>query len=125
MGHLAVEKLTIFSLQNVKHKNITSFTLYSKPILATSNSFPLIMSQILQSSGKPTDKKRRSQNSYTAPCNGIVSHGTSIGGIKVFADHTSRHKRKQNVSTIFAHCVAFHTCVPSHSDHSTYGPDES
>ena len=48
---------------------------------------------------------------YTAPCNGIVSHGPSIGGILVFADHTRGNKRKQNASTIFARCAAFHTFI--------------
>ena len=35
-----------------------------------------------------TDIEQRSRNSYTALCNGIVSHGALIGGIWVFADHT-------------------------------------
>ena len=34
-----------------------------------------------------TDIEKRSQNSYTSLCNGIVSHGAPIGGIQVFADH--------------------------------------
>ena len=31
-----------------------------------------------------TDIKGRSQTSYTAPCNDIVSHVAQIGGIRVF-----------------------------------------
>ena len=68
--------------------------------------------------------ERRSQKSYNALCGGIVSHGAQIGGIQVFADHTSRNKRKQNVSTIFTHCAVFPTCLSSSSDRSSYAPDE-
>ena len=31
--------------------------------------------------GNTTDIERRSSNSYTTPCNGVVSHGAPIGGI--------------------------------------------
>ena len=48
-----------------------------------------------------TDIERRSQTSYTAPCNRVVSHGALIGGVWVFEDHTGRNKRKQNASMIF------------------------
>ena len=72
-----------------------------------------------------TDIERRSQNSYTALCNGVVNHGAPIGGIQVFANHTRGNKRKQNVSTIFPRRAAFHECLSSHSDHSLYAPDES
>ena len=41
------------------------------------------------------DIENRSQNSYTTPCNGVVSHGA-------LADHTRGNKRKQNASMIFA-----------------------
>ena len=51
----------------------------------------------------------RSQTSYTAPCNGVVSHGAQIGGLRVFANHTHRNKCKTNASTIFAHRAAFYT----------------
>ena len=47
------------------------------------------------------DIETRSQNSYTAPYNGVVNHGALIGGIQIFAAHTRGNKRKQNVSTIF------------------------
>ena len=45
-----------------------------------------------------TDIHQRYQNSYTAPCNGIISHGARFGSLRVFADHT----RKTNALTIFA-----------------------
>ena len=54
-----------------------------------------------------TDLERRSWNSYTAPCNGVVSHGAQIGGIWVFADHTLGSKHKQNASMIFARVSIF------------------
>ena len=41
-----------------------------------------------------TDIERRSQNSYTALCNVIVSHGAPVGGILDFADHTRGNKCK-------------------------------
>ena len=44
----------------------------------------------------------RSQNLYTAPCNGVVSHGAQIGGLRVFADHTRKNKPKTNASMITA-----------------------
>ena len=71
-----------------------------------------------------TDIERRYQNSYTAPCNGVISRGAPIGGIQVFADHTHGNRRIQNASTIFASWVAFHACLSSGSDWSTYTPDE-
>ena len=71
------------------------------------------------SSYPTTDIERRSQNSYTALCNGDVSHGAPIGGIRVFADHTSGNKRKQGEPKIFMLCVAFHTCLSSRLDSST------
>ena len=41
-------------------------------------------------------------------------------GIQVFAAHSHGNKCKQNASMIFARCGAFHTCLSSRSDHSTY-----
>ena len=41
-------------------------------------------------------------------------------GVRIFADHTRGNKRKQNASTIFARRAAFHVCISSHSDRSTY-----
>ena len=35
-----------------------------------------------------TNMKRRTQNSYTAPCNSVASRGAPIGGIQVFTYHT-------------------------------------
>ena len=70
------------------------------------------------------DEERRSQNSCTAPCNGIISHGVPIRGIRVFANHTHRNKRKQNAPTIFACLAVFLTCLSPNSECSTYTPDE-
>ena len=54
-----------------------------------------------------TDIERRFQNSFTALCNGIISHGTPNCWYLLT---TCRNKRKQNMSTIFAHHAAFHAC---------------
>ena len=64
----------------------------------------------------------RSQNLYTTPCNGAGSHGLELG---VFGFLPTRHKRRQNTSTIFARCAAFHVCLFSRLDRSMYAPDES
>ena len=66
--------------------------------------------------------ERRSRNSHTDPCNGVGSHGALNGGISVFADPTRRNKHKQNAS---ARCTAFHPCLSSPSNRSTYAPEES
>ena len=72
-----------------------------------------------------TDTERRSQNSYTAPCNGVVNHGALIRGIWIFVDHKRVIKCRQNASTTFVLCALFHACLSSHSDHSADAPDES
>ena len=51
----------------------------------------------------------RYQTSYIAPCNGVVSRWAQFGGLRVFADHTCKSKRKANALTIFARRVAFNT----------------
>ena len=71
-----------------------------------------------------TDIERRSQNSYTALCNGVASHGAQMRYILVFADHTCENKRKQNASTIFACHAAFKACLSSSLDRITCVPDE-
>ena len=56
----------------------------------------------------------------------FLSHGASIGGIRVFVHHTCGNKHKQNASTIFVRHVAFHACLLSCSERSAYNaPDES
>ena len=50
--------------------------------------------------------------------------GLRLGYLDFCRPYT-RKQRKQNVSTIFAHQVAFHACLPSGSDRSTYAPDKS
>ena len=71
-------------------------------------------------SDSSTDTQGRSQTSYTAPCNGAVSHGAQIGGLWVFDDHTRKHKHKANRSTIFACCAAFYSCLSPGGGHSTF-----
>ena len=71
---------------------------------------------------------RRSQTSYTAPCNGVVSHGAQIGDLRVFTDHTRKNKRKTNVSKIFARRAAFYTRFYLHAQTAVDAgdaPDES
>ena len=60
----------------------------------------------------------RSQVSYTAPCNGVVSHWAQIGSLWVFANHTYKNKRRTNASMILACRAAFCTCLSSRSDRS-------
>ena len=59
------------------------------------------------------DLDLRSQNSYTAPCNGIINHGASVGGILIFASFTCGNKHKKNVSKIFVCRAAFYTYLSS------------
>ena len=42
-----------------------------------------------------TDIHQNSQASYTTPCNGVVSHGAQFVGLQVFADHTSKKKKRK------------------------------
>ena len=51
-----------------------------------------------------TDIHQRYQTSYTARCNGVVSHGAQFGSLRVFADHTRKSKRKINALTIW--CIS-------------------
>ena len=59
-------------------------------------------------------KPRRSQTSYTAPCNGVISHGTQIGDLWFFADHIRKNKHNTNVPTISSRCAVFYACLSSH-----------
>ena len=52
---------------------------------------------------------------YTYPCNGIFSHGTPIGGIRVFSDHTRRNKMRPRSSC----AMRRFTSLPSRLDRST------
>ena len=63
-----------------------------------------------------TDIQGRSQTLYTAPCNGVVSHGSQIWGLWVFAEHTHKNKCKTNAPMIFAGGAAFYACLSSRSD---------
>ena len=57
----------------------------------------------------------RYKTSYTAPCNGVVTHGVQFGGLHVFADHTCKNKRKTNAFTIFMCRTAFNAYLSSRS----------
>ena len=48
--------------------------------------------------------------------NGFVDHGTQIGGLRDFADHTRKYTRKTNAPTIFACRAAFYAFLSSRSD---------
>ena len=50
-----------------------------------------------------------------APCNGVISHGAQFRGLRVFANHTWKSKRKTNAFMIFPRCAAFYACLPSRS----------
>ena len=67
------------------------------------------------------DIHQRSRTSYTAPCNGVVSHRTQTGGLRVFPDHTRKKTCKMNAPTIFVHHAAFYVCLSSRSDRSRCG----
>ena len=59
---------------------------------------------------KLTDIHQRYQTSYTAPCNGVVTHGAQFSGLQVFANHSRKNKRKTNVFMIFARHSVFCAC---------------
>ena len=75
-----------------------------------------------------TEMQGRSQTSYTSPCNGVVSHGSQIGGLRVFADHARKNKSKAKASTIFSRSVALYSCfiftLRPQKMQATYAPDE-
>ena len=71
-----------------------------------------------------TNIERISQNSYTALCNGVISYGALIGGIR-FLPTKHVETNKQNASTMFMRRAAFQACLSSPLDHSTYAPDKS
>ena len=59
-----------------------------------------------------TDLDQRYQTSYTAPCNGIISHRATIGGILVLPDYKiCGNKHKQNAPMIFAQLHVL-VCAP-------------
>ena len=66
-----------------------------------------------------TDIERGSQNSYTSPCNGVVSYGAQIGVFRFLPSAHIWKRLEENASTIFAHCAAFHTCLSLLSDCGT------
>ena len=59
----------------------------------------------------------RSQTSYTAPYNGVVSHGLKLGVFGILVT-TCKNKRKTNVYTILACRGVFYACLSSPSDRS-------
>ena len=62
-----------------------------------------------------TDIHQRYQTSYTALCNGVVSHGFQFGGLRGFGYRTHKSKRKTNAFRIFACRAAFYACLSSGS----------
>ena len=44
--------------------------------------------------------KGRSQTSYTASCNGVVSHGAQIGGLQGFSPHMLKQMRPWSLRTV-------------------------
>ena len=76
-----------------------------------------------------TDIQGKSQTWYTAPCNGVVSHGDQIGGIRVFADNTRNTSAKQMRPRSSRAMQHYNAYLSSRSDCSrsmqvTYAPDE-
>ena len=69
--------------------------------------------------------QKRDPRTSLLPRNGVVSYGAQIEGFRVFADHARENKRKKNAPTIFARRAAFHACLFSRSERSTYTPDVS
>ena len=74
---------------------------------------------------KLTDTERRSQNSSTAPCKGVISHGAPIGVFKFLpTTHTETNTNKMCPRSSCT--MGYFTCgLSSCSDHSTYTLDKS
>ena len=58
--------------------------------------------------------RREIQDLLYVPCNGVVSHGAPIGGIRVFANHTQNKRKQKRVQDL---CAASHaqTTADGHS----------
>ena len=68
--------------------------------------------------------ERGSHDSYTALCNGVVSHGAPIGGYSGFADHTHGNTNKMHSRS--SRAVQRFTIVHLHVQTAVhYAPDES
>ena len=76
----------------------------------------------------------RSQTSYTAPCNGVVSHGAQIGDLWVFADHTRKKTNTKQMHPRSLRAERRFTPVNLHAQTAVdaggipgvaYAPDES
>ena len=98
------------------HKNIHIWKHENMPSYTTGN--PNKPARNHAKSIYDIDIHERSQTSYTAKCNGVISHGVQIEGLWVFTDHTCKNKHKTNASTIFARRAAFYACLSLHSDGS-------
>ena len=55
-----------------------------------------------------------------SPCNGVVSHGAQIGGLRVFSDHTSKTNVDLNLLPYGDVCQCVHFTPPS-GDTIPYG----
>ena len=109
---------TLYKPLNLTHP--TLFTLLQNTIRYNSGIIYLcqlqeIIEYLSRRYKMPTDLDQRSQNSYNAACNGVLSHGAPIMGIRIFADNTHRNKCKQNASMISA---AFQACLSLRSARS-------
>ena len=71
-----------------------------------------------------TDVQKRSQTLYTAPCNGVVSHGAQIGGLPVFANHTRKKQMCPRTSRIVRHFMHAHLHGKPQLMQVAYAPDE-
>ena len=72
-----------------------------------------------------TDIHRRYQTFYTAPCNGIVSHGAQYGGLRVYG-HTKANAKQMRSRSLHAAwllaCDCFHAQPAVYA--INYAPDE-
>ena len=97
-------------ISDVRHMWVPSRALY-----CYSRMFKTLFNECSKQCDSSTDIQGRSQTSYTALCNGVVSHGLKLG---VFWFLPSTHARTQyntNASTIFARHGRFYACSSSHS----------
>ena len=61
----------------------------------------------------------RSQTSYTAPYNGVVSHGAQIGCLQDFTDHMQKQTQNKCIHYFRVPCHGvFYACLSSGSDRS-------
>ena len=64
------------------------------------------------------DKHQRSPTSYTALCNGVVSHGAQFGGLWIFADLACKKQMQNQCVHDLCTMRCFTHVLSSHSDNS-------